>query len=183
MEINMRAPTFKMLSICSLLLISQVCISSSKHPNADDIADKVFGKQKLAGCRLPAVDIDVANHIIDKFNNKKLSCEGNGAFSINGRKVNGVSVNDMSGLIRESVFSCQDYTAKSFPVKPQSNSCVKKIESDVDYFLLMARDKRVKSFPWPYSFAVSRTSIGGQFIDFKLWANRALLGVADSNSR
>ncbi|QJU39666.1 hypothetical protein [Serratia marcescens] len=183
MEMNMRTLTFKMLSICGLLLISQACISSSKYSNADDIADKVFGKQNLVGCRLPAVDIDVANRIIDKFNDKKLSCENNGAFSINGKKVSGVSINDMSGLVRESVFACQDYTVNSFPVKPQRNSCVRKIESDVDYFLLMTRDKRVKSFPWPYGFAVSRTSIGGQFINFKLWANRALLGVADSNSR
>ena len=183
MEINMRTLTFKTLSIFGLLLISQVCNSSSKYSNADDIADKVFGKQNVVGCRLPSVDIDVANRIIDKFNNKKLSCEDNGAFSINGRKVSGVSINDMSGLVRESVFACQDYAVKSFPVKPQRNSCVKKIESDVDYFLLIAKDKRVKSFPWPYGVAVSRTSIGGQFINFKLWANRALLGVAYSNGR
>ena len=166
---------YKIVVSCVFILFSQMGFSSPRQSSGDEIGDLVFSKEnRVQSCGIPLVDIDIANGIIKKINRQKIVCKASGGFSVNGKSFAGLSRNGLSELIRDGVFSCQDYTDGNVFAKPERNDCVRKIESDVKYFLSMTKDGRVKTFPLPYDIAVSRTSTGGRFINFRVWADYAL---------
>ncbi len=174
----MRYLILKVVCMSVLLLIPYVGFASGKYDRVDPLGPKV-GKRDFSLCQLPTVGDEVINRVINKFNAQDISCDKkgkssvHGGFSINGKPVN-IPVFEMVELIRNTVFSCQDYTDRSSFFKTKRNQCVRNVESDVDYFLNMTKDPRIKSFASPYDIVVSRTQMGGQYTNFKRWANLAL---------
>lgn len=135
-----------------------------------------MSEQEFTRCEIPLVDIDVASRLISLFNSQKITCSNPKKFiSVNGKAIAGVTNNEMASIIRMTVLSCQEMTTR-YPSPPVENGCVHRLRKDINYFLATTRTSNVKVYPNPFAVALRHSRVMGPYIDFELWANRALYG-------
>lgn len=131
-------------------------------------------KQELVKCEVPGVDVEVATNLIGLINNQKTSCSKNANYLyINGKRITGITANEMANVVRMAVFACQDPFAR-YPSKPVENQCVRELRNNINYFLSTTKSGNVSSYPNPYAVAMRQSRIMGPYIDFDLWVNHAL---------
>lgn len=157
----------KFLNVAGPVLVAFTCFLSG-NANAETT------KQELVKCEVPGVDIDVATNLISLINRQKTSCSKQTKYLyINGKRITGITANEMANVVRMTVFACQDPYAK-YPSLPVENQCVRELRKDINYFLSTTISGRVSSYPNPYGAAMRQSGIMGPYIDFELWANYAL---------
>ncbi|EOL9120165.1 hypothetical protein ACM93F_001068 [Enterobacter ludwigii] len=158
---------FKFLKVAGPVLVAFACfISNNSHAKTT--------KQELVKCEVPGVDIDVATNLISLINRQQTSCSKQTNYLyVNGKRITGITANEMANVVRMTVFACQDPYAR-YPSRPVENQCVRELRKDINYFLSTTKSGKVSSYPNPYGVAMRQSRIMGPYIDFELWANYSL---------